>query len=98
VSEVDHARVKLLERVDPGGDVGQGLAVTVTMGVPSKLVGGVLAGGVVTLSRHNGNPVRPVDHQRLMTGGVARRGDERDSWQHFGGAGHLREAPADQLP
>jgi hypothetical protein len=38
VSEVDHARVKLLERVDPGWDVGQGLAVTVTMGVPGKLV------------------------------------------------------------
>ena len=68
--------------------------MTVAMGVPGKLVGGELAGGVVTLSCHNDNPVRPVDDQRLVTGGVARRGDERDSWQHFGGAGHLLEAAA----
>jgi len=61
---------------------------------PGKLVGGVLGGGVVTLPGHDDNPVRPADHQRLVTGGVAWRGHERDFWQHSGWAGQLLETAA----
>jgi hypothetical protein len=94
VSEVDDPRVELLERVDPGGDIGQGLAVAVPVGVPGQLVGGVLGGGVVTLPSNDDNPIGPVDHKRLVTGGVTWGGHERDPGQHLGLAGHLLEPAA----
>ena len=77
----------MLERVDPGWDAGQGLAVTVPMGLPGKLVGGVLGGGVVALPGHNHGPIRLADRKRLVTVGVAGCGHEHDPWQHLRNGG-----------
>ena len=94
VGEVDHPGIELLEGIDPDRDVGKGLTVTITMGLPRELVGRVLCRRVVALPRHDHRPVRPTDDQRLVTGGVPWGRHEEDPWQHLNLACHLREAAA----
>ena len=56
MGEVDDPGIELLKGVNPVWDVGQGLIVGITMGLPRELVGGVLRGGVVALPRHDNRP------------------------------------------
>ena len=61
VGEIDHLRIELLEGINPGRDVGQGVTVSVTMGLPRELVSRVLRRCVVALPSHDHRPVRAAD-------------------------------------
>lgn len=84
----------MLKGVNPVWDVGQGLIVGITMGLPRELVGGVLRGGVVALPRHDNRPIRPADDQRLVTVGVTWCRHEKDPGQHLNLACHVFEPAA----
>ena len=49
VGEVDDPGIELLESIDPRRDAGQRLTMTVPVGSPGELVGGILRRGVVAL-------------------------------------------------
>src|SRR6266567_4692992 len=94
VGEVDHPGIELLEGINPVRDVGQGRAVSITMGSPRELVGRVLRCRIVALPRHDHRPVRSADDQRLVTVGVTWRRHEEDPRQHLSLACHSFEATA----
>lgn len=85
---------ELPEGIDPLRDAGQRLIVTVAMGSPGELAGGILRRRVVALPRHDHRPVCAADSQRLVIAGVTGRRHDVGLGEHLHVACHCLNAAA----